>query len=129
MDLLVDTHAIIWFITDDSRLPNASKALIEDKRNTCFASLVSFWEMGIKYSLGRLDFKTDLSEIFSLIEQSGFTILAISQKHVLKIIDLPFHHRDPFDRLLIAQAQYENLTILTKDQWYKSYNVKEIWLK
>ncbi len=129
MDILVDTHAIIWFITDHDRLPQPSKVLIASQDNVCYASLASFWEMGIKYSLGRLELKSSLDRIFTLIEESGFTLLPVLPEHILKITDLPFHHKDPFDRLLIAQAQKEDFTILTKDNEFNFYEVKTIWLK
>jgi PIN domain nuclease of toxin-antitoxin system len=127
MNLLVDTHAIIWFITEDDQLPIRIKALIEDPSNTCFASIASLWEMGIKHSLGKLDLKADLKKIFELIDQTGLIILPITTTHILTNITLDFYHRDPFDRLLIAQAKSEGLTLISKDGEFKDYNINLIW--
>ncbi|MEK6480577.1 type II toxin-antitoxin system VapC family toxin [Catalinimonas sp. 4WD22] len=127
MNLLVDTHAVIWFITEDDQLPINVKKLIEDATNTCFVSIASLWEMGIKYSLGKLDLKADLKRIFELIDQSGLTILPITPTHILTNSSLNFHHRDPFDRLIIAQAKSEGLTLISKDDEFKDYNINLIW--
>lgn len=129
MNLLVDTHAVIWFITEDGQLPDQVKELIEDTSNTCFVSIASLWEMGIKYSLDKLDLKADLKKIFELIDQSGFTILPITTTHILTNSALEFHHRDPFDRLMIAQAKSEGLTIVSRDGEFEDYNINLIWKK
>jgi PIN domain nuclease of toxin-antitoxin system len=127
MNLLIDTHAIIWFITDDKKLPSKTKQLIEDRKNNCFISLATFWEIAIKYSIGRLDLNTDLEKIFQIIEDTGFEILPISTTHILENANLKFHHQDPFDRLIIAQASVENLIVVSKDNQFKKYKVELIW--
>ena len=127
MNLLLDTHAVIWFITEDDQLPINIKESIEDAANTCFVSIASLWEMGIKYSLGKLDLKADLKNIFELIDQSGLTILPITPTHILANTTLDFHHRDPFDRLIIAQAKSEALTLISKDGEFKDYDIKLLW--
>jgi PIN domain nuclease of toxin-antitoxin system len=127
MNLLIDTHAVIWFITEDDQLPINVKELIEDATNICFVSIASLWEMGIKYSLGKLDLKVDLKKIFELIDQSGLTILPITATHILANTALDFHHRDPFDRLIIAQAKSEGLKLISKDGEFKGYNINLIW--
>lgn len=127
MNLLIDTHAIIWFITEDDRLPIKMKELIEDATNTCFVSIASLWEMSIKYSLGKLDLKTDLKRIFEIISQSGLLILPITTTHILTTTSLDFHHRDPVDRLMIAQTKSEGLTLLSKDGVFKEYNINLVW--
>ena len=127
MELLVDTHAVIWFITNDSNLPKKIKAIIEDSGNRCVVSIASLWEIGIKHSLGRLELKSDLEKIFEIVEQSGFGILPITPEHILASTKLDLHHRDPFDRIIIAQAIMEKLTIISKDAQFKSYPVKVIW--
>lgn len=109
MKLLIDTHVAIWFITEDKQLPNKVKTLIEDCTNECFVSIASLWEMGIKYSLGKLDLKADLEKIFELKDQSGLTVMPITLAHILTNSILDFHHRDPFDRLIIAQAKVRGL--------------------
>ena len=127
MDLLIDTHAVIWFITDNNRLPTKTKHLIENKRNNCFISMATFWEIAIKYSIGRLDLNSDLDNIFQIIEDTGFEILPITTIHILENANLKFHHQDPFDRLIIAQAIIEGLLIVSKDNQFKKYNVELIW--
>ena len=127
MNLLIDTHAVIWFITEDDQLPVKVKKLIENPENICFVSIASLWEIGIKYALGKLDLNADLEKIFELINQSGLTILPITTTHILASTKLDFHHRDPFDRLIIAQAQSEELPLISKDKQFKSYNIKLIW--
>ncbi len=127
MNVLVDTHAIIWFITDNNRLsPNARKA-IESPENICFVSIATFWEIGIKSSLGRLNLNTTLERIFEIIEDSGFRLLPVSIKHILNNSKLEFHHHDPFDRIIIAQAQCEQLSLISKDEKFSNYNVSLIW--
>lgn len=127
MNLLLDTHAIIWFITEADQLPENVKALIEDAGNECFVSIASLWEMGIKHSLGRLDLKADLKKIFELIDQSGLSVMPITTTHILTSTTLAFHHRDPFDRLIIAQAKSEGLTLISKDGMFRDYNINLIW--
>lgn len=127
MKLLIDTHVAIWFITEDKLLPNKIKTLIEDTTNECFVSIASLWEMGIKYSLGKLDLKADLKKIFELIDQSGFTVMPITKTHILANSMLDFHHRDPFDRLIIAQAKSDGFTLVSKDEMFKDYNINWIW--
>lgn len=129
MNFLIDTHAVIWFITNDDNLPQKTKALIEDTDNKCMVSIASLWEIGIKHSLGRLDLKSNLVKIFQIIEQSGFGALPITPEHILENTGLDFHHRDPFDRIIIAQAISENMAVITKDEQFKHYPVKVIWQK
>lgn len=126
MDYLLDTHVVIWAITDDKRLSSKLKTILVNKSNKCFISIVSFWEIGIKFSLGRLELSTDLNEIFDIINRLGIEILPISPTHILENSKLIFHHNDPFDRLLIGQAISENLTILTKDEQFKKYEISII---
>jgi PIN domain nuclease of toxin-antitoxin system len=127
MRYLLDTHTLLWFITDDSRLPRVLRNEIIDVNTTCVVSIVSLWEMGIKYSLNKLQLTKNLKDIFAIIDQSSLSTSPILVSHILQLNSLPLHHRDPFDRLLIAQAQVENLTILTKDAAFGSYDVSVRW--
>ena len=127
MNVLLDSHAIIWFITDDSNLPLKSKQIIENKDNTCYISIATFWEIGIKNSLGRLNLDADLKAIFKVIEKTGFDILPITLNHILKSAELDFFHQDPFDRIIIAQAITENLIVITKDQYFTKYPISLCW--
>jgi PIN domain nuclease of toxin-antitoxin system len=127
MNLLVDTHALIWFITDDKHLPLRIKQILEDRKNECYVSIATYWELAIKYSLGRLELKTTLESIFDIIENTGFEALPITPKHILENSALEFYHQDPFDRIIIAQAFIEELTIVSKDKQFKRYKVPMIW--
>ncbi len=127
MGYLIDTHAIIWFITNDSKLPAEIREMMKNSVNKRFASIVSYWEIAIKFSLGRLDLKADLETIFDLINKTGFEILPVAQKHIISASKLEFHHNDPFDRLLIGQAISENFTIITKDAVFKKYDIPLKW--
>ena len=93
MDVLVDTHVVIWFITDDRKLPLNTKKILEDKDNKCFVSLATFWEIAIKYSLERLDLNASLEKIFQIIEDTEFELLPVTIAHVLKNSKLEFHHQ------------------------------------
>ena len=128
MNFLIDTHVLIWFITDNTNLPQEIKAQIENTDNKCYCSIASIWEMAIKHSIGKLELNLDLREIIKITESSLIEILPVTIEHILQTSILPFHHRDPFDRLLIAQAQTENLTLVTKDAAFSAYGVKITWI-
>jgi PIN domain nuclease of toxin-antitoxin system len=123
MNLLVDTHIILWFLEDSNKLPDKFKSAIADENNTCFVSMASLWEIGIKYSIGRLDLHVKLEELFKIIEESGFQVLPISPDHILVNVTLDFIHQDPFDRIIIAQSIAEKLTIISKDRYFEKYPV------
>ena len=127
MKLLLDTHAAIWFVTDNKQLPKSSKQLIENPENHCFISIATLWEMGIKYSLGKLKLKAELNKIFELFFDSGLILIPITPEHILTNTILPFLHRDPFDRLIIAQAKREGYTIISKDREFENYEVNLVW--
>lgn len=126
MKLILDTHIAIWFITDDEKLGPETKALIEDADNVIFLSLVSLWEIGIKYSLGKLELKTDLNCLFELFSESGFRFLPIMPEHILTNATLSFHHKDPFDRLIIAQAKREGYSLISADELFERYQINLI---
>jgi PIN domain nuclease of toxin-antitoxin system len=127
MDLLLDTHAIIWFLNGDSSLSPKARLAIEDIDNTKTVSIASIWEIGIKISLGKFRFPQGFMQFVEMIDANGFEILPISVEHALIVSNLEFIHRDPFDRLLIAQSQKENLTIVTRDENIRKYSVQTIW--
>ena len=127
MTFLLDTHTLLWAILDDKKLSaNAKKCIVETK-NTCYFSIVSLWEITIKHSLGSLDLKMTLNECFNIITDSGFNELPISKNHLIELDSLPYHHKDPFDRILIAQAIHQRLSIITKDTLISNYNVQTVW--
>lgn len=127
MNLLLDTHAVIWFITDDLKLPPSTKEKIKDGNNVCYVSLASYWEISIKHSLGRLDLNNSLERIFEIIGETDLAILQITPDHFLQTSKLAHFHRDPFDRLIIGQAQHEGLSIISKDRQFANYEVGLIW--
>jgi len=126
--LLLDTHAFLWWVDDAPGLTKAARQAIADVNNECYLSLASCWEMSIKSSLGKLRL-TSLVERFvsEQMTANGFTLLNIELRHAAKVEKLPFHHRDPFDRLLIAQAISEKLTIVSADRVFRDYGVKVLW--
>ena len=121
MRLLLDTHALLWSMSGDSRLGPKARALVSDPANEVLVSIASLWEIVIKASLGKL--QGDIGEIDGAIDTQGFTRLAISLTHLQTLALLPMHHRDPFDRMLIAQAQAEQLTFITDDRHAPLYPV------
>lgn len=128
MRILLDTHAFLWWISNDPQLSAQARSLIEDVANEIVVSAVSGWEIAIKAQLGKLTVAADLEQfVASQITQNYFTILPIKLVHTLHIHHLPLHHRDPFDRMLVAQSQLEDLTMLTVDPLIMQYTVATIW--
>jgi len=127
MQLLLDTHTFIWFINGDSSLPKKIVNEIKNLNNQCLISIASIWEIAIKSKLNKLSLSADFDKILDFLDQNQIEILPISFDHIIKLNELDFYHRDPFDRILIAQGISENLTILTKDQNFSFYKVKAIW--
>ncbi|MEI6790220.1 MAG: type II toxin-antitoxin system VapC family toxin [Myxococcaceae bacterium] len=115
---LLDTHVLIWWLTQATELPIEIRRLIEDENKIFFVSIASAWEMAIKRNLGKLETPDDLEEA---LRQNQFQALPINFMHIEKLAVLPNHHRDPFDRMLIAQAISENLTIITHDSQFQPY--------
>lgn len=124
---LLDTHTLIWFINGNTTLPNKVRQVIEANDAVNFVSIASLWEISVKVSLGKLELKTTYSKIYDQLIDNGFELLPITFEDTLIVSGLPFVHRDPFDRLIIAQAMNNNLTILSKDQHFSSYEVPVLW--
>lgn len=127
MDLLLDTHSFIWFLNGNEQLPKGLKSSIADTTNKCFLSIASLWEIAIKSSLGKLELKGNFNRIASFLTDNDIEILPITFEHLQHLIQLPFHHRDPFDRIIIAQALTEGLAIATGDEIFPDYGVNCIW--
>ena len=127
MDYLLDTHTVIWFVTKNNLLPDITYRFIETTSSKCFVSVASLWEIAIKYSAGKLELNKNLEQIFEIIDESGIELLPVTPKHILKVAQLPFHHRDPFDRVIIAQAIVEKLNVITKDELFSSYPIATTW--
>ena len=128
MRLLLDTHTLIWFITNDAKLSDKALQLIEDGTNTAFVSIASLWEIAIKMNLGKLLAGQDFNVLFpAQLTSNAIDLLPVEVAHVARVAILPLHHRDPFDRLLIAQALQENLPIISADTAFDSYAVHRLW--
>ncbi len=128
MRILLDTHCWLWLQTKPQRLSQQARTLLQDPGNQIFLSAVSSWEIAIKYALGKLPLPLPPVEyVLSRMETSGTSPLPIQHSHALHAGSLPLHHADPFDRLLIAQAQLEELEILTVDRQFEAYQVNLLW--
>ncbi len=123
MNLLLDTHVFLWWLSDHKRLSKEAYAAIHHSDNVIFVSAATALEIAIKQSLGKLEFSNEIEKILIL---NDFQALPISMTHALHVGKLPYHHSDPFDRLLIAQAQIEKLTLVTHDQKQILYDVSVI---
>ena len=104
MNYLLDTHTLIWLLEGNENLSKEARTVIEDSQNLCFISSASLWEMAIKVSISKLEMKIPYKDLAILIWENGIEILPIEFEHYLELLHLPFHHKDPFDRLIIAQA-------------------------
>jgi PIN domain nuclease of toxin-antitoxin system len=128
MDVLVDTHALLWWLSDDSALTKPARKIMADPKNIICVSAASAWEIATKVRLGRLPTAIDLTTDFAgCLERERFETLAISAEHAIRAGLLPGPHKDPFDRMLIAQAQAENLPILSNESLFDSYGVRRLW--
>lgn len=121
MRLLLDTHILLWWLTDDSALPTTARTAIGDPASEVFISAASAWEIAIKHALGRLDFP--VAQMGVILDEAGFTPLGIEVQHGVIAGALPPHHHDPFDRMLVAQAQHEGMTLVTVDAMIRRYAV------
>jgi PIN domain nuclease of toxin-antitoxin system len=127
MNLLLDTHTLIWFFNGDSSLSEKAKQSILEAQHRKFASIVSVWEVAIKISLNKLAFNGKTQGFLDLINNNGFELLTIDKKYILELEKLSFIHRDPFDRLLIATAISEKMYLVTADENIQKYTINYIW--
>lgn len=127
MNYLLDTHTLIWFLNGDKDLSSNARKAIESFEALNFVSIASLWEIAIKVSLGRLDLKTSFEKIEEEIIKNNFKMLPITFRDTMVLSTLPFHHRDPFDRLLIAQSMNNKFIVISKDQRFDSYKIKLLW--
>lgn len=128
MKALLDTHVLLWWLRGDNRLSPRVRHLLTDGRNDLFWSAASSWELAIKVSLGRIRFPGPLHAYLpQTLREQRLTPLTIEHSHTFAVAELPMHHRDPFDRLLVAQAQIEGLPLITADSKLKAYAVELLW--
>lgn len=132
MKILLDTHALIWFYENAPELSALAKISIEDPANSPFASMSSLWEMSIKMGLGKISISTSLEKFAEDVTNNGIQLLPVEMKHIVHYQTLPFHHRDPFDRMIVSQALTEGMSIVSVDKiiddYLKDSFVQRIWL-
>jgi len=126
MNLLLDTHALIWWLEDSAKLGEHARAALRNPAANAFLSVVSVWEMSIKAAIGRLRLDANPEESIPELFAAGFQPLPIQFRHAFAVRHLPPHHSDPFDRMLIAQAQCEDLTIVTADSAFSAYSARTL---
>lgn len=128
MKLLLDTHTFIWWVIEPTKISAQALGLLQDQSNDLFLSVVSVWEMQIKLQIGKLKFNLPLAQLITEQQQTNqLSILPVTLEHVLALDSLPFHHKDPFDRLLITQANLEGAVLVSNDAIFSNYSVKLAW--
>jgi PIN domain nuclease of toxin-antitoxin system len=128
MKLLLDTHAFIWWDSDPTRLSQRVMTLCQSSSTTLLLSVASVWEMQIKQQLGKLQLRVPLAGLIAAQQQTnGLEVLPVQIDHVLALDNLPLHHKDPFDRLLISQSQVENAILVSTDSIFSQYPVTVLW--
>ena len=128
MNLILDTHALLWFVGGDPRLSTAGRAAIEDLANKRLFSIAGAWEIAIKVSLGKLSLSAPFGRLIpGLLDANGIDLLQVRPEHITELIGLPLHHRDPFDRILVTQAMVENATIVSADPALDQYPIRRLW--
>lgn len=128
MNYLLDTHTFLWFINDDPLLSASAKTLIEAPENIIYLSVASVWEMAIKVSLGKLEISSPFTNfVEEQLHENSIALLDVKITHTGIVTSLPFYHRDPFDKLIIAQSQSENFPIIGKDEIFDAYGINRRW--
>ena len=127
MRYLLDTHAFLWHFEGSDRLSGNARTITRDTNIPKYVSVASLWEFVIKYSMGKLQFEGGFSRLLELIAKSGFIVLPLSESYLTELLELPFIHRDPFDRMLVATAKADGMTILTTDENICKYDVPSLW--
>lgn len=128
MRFLLDTHTLLWWVDDDPQFSTQARNLIGDTENDCYVSLVSAWEMAIKCATGQLKLAVSVQRYYQEhLPANDFQLLPIDLGHATLVETLPLHHRDPFDRLLIAQAWQEGLTLVSSDTAFDAYGITRVW--
>jgi len=123
MKLLLDTHIVLWFWDNVEKLSKETFSAITEPANEKYISIVSAWELAVKINIGKLTFEGGIANFFNMVEENGFELLSVKEDHIKRLETLPLHHRDPFDRLLIATAISEQMTFVTSDKEFAQYRV------
>ena len=127
MRILIDTHALLWYLQGDANLSNLALMTIENKDNNVFVSIVTLWEIAIKSGLGKLELQRPFKNLEADLQQLDIKILPINFAELDIYRSLPLHHRDPFDRILIAQSIGNSLTMITRDALFQPYSIRVMW--
>lgn len=128
MDLLLDTHTFLWYIDGDPHLSAKAHAQISNPNNHLLLSMASLWEIAIKIGVGKLSLSQPLPMLVATeLQYYHVDVLAIANAHVVRVATLPPHHRDPFDRMLVAQCQVENLPLVSRDPAFDAYGIQRLW--
>lgn len=127
MNLLLDTHALLWFVAGDARLSPRARKTIEAPSTANYVSVASWWEIAVKCSLGKLRIDDPLDDFMEHRTAEGFRLLPLEPQHLHPLVGLPFHHRDSFDRLIICQAMVEDMAICSGDENFKRYPARLVW--
>jgi PIN domain nuclease of toxin-antitoxin system len=126
--LLLDTHAVLWFALNDPQLTGTASAAISDPSNETWVSPASYWEIAIKVGIGKYNLAAPYEDFWrNAIDANGFQVLHILPRHTVRLTTLPHHHKDPFDRLLVAQALADGLTLVSADSAFDPYGVPRVW--
>jgi PIN domain nuclease of toxin-antitoxin system len=127
MNYLLDTHTLIWYFEDSPDLPAKITRIIDNPIYRKYISVVSLWEIAIKSHIGKLEMRLSFDELVDIIENSELSVIPIQNKHLKRLLKLPFIHKDPFDRLIITTALFEGFTIITVDENIQKYDVSWVW--
>lgn len=128
MNLLLDTHTLIWYLEGNQDLSQTCRTMIEDSGNTNFVSIASFWEIAIKLSLnGKIELSQPFEHLNQIVWDNNITTLPVRFEHTVFVRSLPFYHKDPFDRIIIAQSITDTMPLLSRDSNFDSYSIHHIW--
>ncbi|MEG5033991.1 type II toxin-antitoxin system VapC family toxin [Microcoleus sp. AT3-D2] len=127
MNILLDTHTLLWYLEDSKNLSSKAAEIIEDPSNTLRVSIASLWEISIKLGLGKLSLQNSFSELEEVLQQLKIEVLPITFSDTECYLNLPLHHRDPFDRILVAQAINHSLVLVSRDVAFDAYDLQRVW--
>jgi PIN domain nuclease of toxin-antitoxin system len=127
MNILLDTHTFLWYLEDSGKLSYKAAEIIEDSSNTLCLSIASLWEISIKLGLGKLTLQKSFSELEEVLQQLKIEVLPIAFSDTEHYLNLPLHHRDPFDRILVAQAINHSLVLISCDVAFDAYDIERVW--
>lgn len=128
MNFLLDTHTFLWYLQDSKELSFKAAEILEDSTNNLWLSIASLWEISIKLGLGKLTLQNSFSDLEAVLQQLKIEVLPIAFSDTERYLNLPLHHRDPFDRILVAQSMNHSLVLISRDLAFDDYNIQRLWL-